>query len=224
MEGRGCHKATSFQKEPAANKPQGFLNQGPDWQPIGCKCHTKKSTNWQFCYAFIGIFWSFLAHWQSFIVVAMPWLCYWSFWRIDGEEAVFHCGLSWIICCWENIFLSLSKKWKKRKKKRTKKLLEPLKSELTIMSNTISTNVSNSSDSRTVAHLLAALQSIKCHNCPKKEKKRKNKRRSDKKSPFGVFFLSVVSCYHLESLIMNLLHFPARDCLSKDACLTESAF
>lgn len=85
MDGCGCHKATSFQKEPAANKPQGFLNQVPDWQPIGYKSHTKKATNWKFCYAFIGTFCCFLAHWQDFIVVAEPWTGYWSFWRIDGR-------------------------------------------------------------------------------------------------------------------------------------------
>lgn len=56
MDGHGCHKATHFQNEPAANKPQGYLNQGPDWQPIGWKSHTKKATNWMFCYAFIGNF------------------------------------------------------------------------------------------------------------------------------------------------------------------------
>lgn len=137
---------------------------------------------------------------------------YWDLLELLGTLTEFHCGgnalvmlLIFLTYRWrgsgfslwvelnnmllrKHIFVIEQEIKKEKKKKRTKKLLEPLKSELTIMSNTISTNVSNSSDSRTVAHLLAALQSIKCHNCPKKEKKRKNKRRSDKKSPFGFFF------------------------------------
>lgn len=156
MDGCGCHKATSFQKEPAANKPQGFLNQGPDWQPIGCKSHTKKATNWKFCYAFIGNFCSFLARWQDFIVVAMPRTGYWSFWRKDGRGS----SLSlWVVL---NNKLQRKRICVKREKEKNERrdcfsLLEPFKSELTIMSNMISTNGSDSCDSQILANLIGTL-------------------------------------------------------------------
>lgn len=124
---------------------------------------------------------------------------YWDLLELLGTLTDFHCGGNALV----GLLIFLTYRWKgsglslwvelnnmllrkhifvieqeilKKEKKRTKKLLEPLKSELTIMSNTISTNGSNSSNSHTVANLLAALQSIKCHNYPKKEKKKQKQK------------------------------------------------
>lgn len=210
MDGCGCHKATSFQKEPAANKPQGFLNQGPDWQPIGCKSHTKKATNWKFCYAFIGNLCSFLARWQDFIVVAMPGMDYWSFWRIDGRGSRL---LLWVvlnnklqrkcICVREQ---EREKKGEKKMKRETLFLIDGafkiganyyVKHDLNKWIWLLWLFNAGKSDRNT-------LQSIKRHNCPKKGRKS-----GDIESP--VFF-SEVSCYHLNSMITNLLHVPARIC------------
>lgn len=73
-------------KKPAANKPQGFLNLGSDWQPIGGKSHTKKATNWKFSYTFIGNLCNTFGGLTAFIVSAARRVGYWSARRIEGRR------------------------------------------------------------------------------------------------------------------------------------------
>ena len=79
-------EATSFKKETPANKPQGFLNRA-EWHPIGFKSHTKKTTNWTFCYVVIenllSRFWAAGQH----LIVSVPG----HYLTCRLVEAAFHC-------------------------------------------------------------------------------------------------------------------------------------
>lgn len=197
-----------FPKRTSSKQTSGLFEPGPWMTTHWLQEPHQETTNWKFCYAFIGNFCCFLACWQDFIVVAKPWTSYWSFWRIDGRGN----GLS----LWPVLNNKLQRKCicvreqeRKKRKMKGKALFliagafkiganHHVKHDLNKWMGILWLPDTGKSDRNT-------LQSMKWHDCPKKGRKRSG----EIKSP--VLF-SEVACYHLNSMITNLLHVLARIC------------
>lgn len=193
-----------FPKRTGSKQTSGLFEPGPWLTNHWRKSHTKKATNLKFCYGFIGKFCSFLAGWQDFIVLVMPWMGYWSFRYMDCRGS----SLSlWIV---------LNNKLQRKcacVREQERKKREKWKGRMFLISGVfqIGTNCHFKHD-RNKWMWLPRYKEIWLEQFPINGMTWLIQKRKKKKWGYQVssVFFSGVSCYHLNSMITKLLHVPVR--------------